>query len=322
MGSQPTKEEKERERAKLKEEIDKQTKELEDAINEAWQKEQQKVAERAAVQYAMKMHSVQATELKEQMEVNKESLKNKEKVRDELKENLGKISGEIKEYESELQVKQEEYEESMYSIGSERTLMKRFETERNNKDVSLVIAIGPIGVGKSTFCNRFIGDESDWAEKGKFEVEMADEDEAPSLRSVTQEIKKQTTTYNGKKYTIVDTPGAHDNEQKDEINTEDLVRWLRGCGGVNGFLVFYDLSTMRISGPYGELLFKYQTILGKDAWEHVIIIATKADAYQLRFRKPKWDKLKLVVFSFYVIYGFTLLVMKNCFFMFVSLHLN
>lgn len=70
---------------------------------------------------------------------------------------------------------------------------------------------------------------------------------------------------------IVDTPAYGDSQGN------ILARYLRGCGGVNLFRLFFDLGSRRFDQTFENLLKYFVKVFGKTFWKHCIIIYTKSD---------------------------------------------
>ena len=148
------------------------------------------------------------------------------------------------------------------------------------EDCHVIVCLGKTGLGKSTFLNRFCGDDSVRGNKGHFKT-------GDEYKSETSEIchLKVINKENGKTYCIVDTPGTLDTYNRDKEHKQNISRYLRGCGGVNAFLVFYNLGENRVDQSYIDLLKYYSSILDNvEWWKHVILIGTHYDvlAYKLQ----------------------------------------
>ena len=168
-------------------------------------------------------------------------------------------------------------------------------------NVKLFIALGVTGVGKSTFLNRLMGDKSRRGLGGELRNGFG---VGNDVRSFTKDIAKQLINVRVDNvdyhFSIVDTPGAGDSENRDVEFENKLVLYLRGCGGVNIFGIFFSFAELRFTKPYQDLLHKYQDMLGKEFWKHCVIIATKADVVE----KEEIPGLKLIFLCFCVFVSF------------------
>ena len=105
-------------------------------------------------------------------------------------------------------------------------------TEFKDPSIKQIVLLGMTGDGKSTFGNRLCGDQSKIGNRGPFKS-------TDDLQSVTQEIQKYITEIGCDRVAVVDTTGAFDTDVEAAADWEDvqrLVKYLRGCGGVNMFI--------------------------------------------------------------------------------------
>ena len=89
---------------------------------------------------------------------------------------------------------------------------------------------------------------------------------------MTKEIKKSIAEIDDKKYAVVDTPGIFDTDEADYENAQDLVKYLKGCGGVNTFIVIG--KPPRLDMNFQQMLANLNDMLGKGFWDHVIFVIT------------------------------------------------
>jgi len=133
------------------------------------------------------------------------------------------------------------------------------------------------GAGKSTFCNRLYGDSSDNADNGPFKT-------SAQSGSCTQHHSKQIIETNGRKITMVDTPDYNDSTGRDTEHCNKLCKYLKGCGGINAFVLIRNGKNIRFDKAFQEMLEQYRSIFGDKFFKKLIIIATKIDDL-LRFEK-------------------------------------
>ena len=184
-----------------------------------------------------------------------------------------------------------DYSKMAGEIGVESEMISKFEYERESESGQhkLLVTLGATGVGKSTFCNRIIGDTSSQGNESTFSVakDWNFDSHTAFMSKQTILLANNNTNYNNNnnnknklmipKITIVDTPGFEDTKGRDTQHCNNLCEYLRGCGGVNAFLVFYSSAERRFTQWYKNLLFKYTELLGNAFWNNVIIVATKAE---------------------------------------------
>ena len=148
--------------------------------------------------------------------------------------------------------------------------------------------MGKTGDGKSTFGNRLHGDTSINGKKGPFKSS----NDCTSGKIyfafsqyvifiilyveyiVTQSIQKSITKIGNDKVAIVDTPGAFDSggSTADWEHAQDLVKYLKGCGGINVFIVI--CKPPRLDGTFLQMLKNLTIMLGREFWDYVVFVVT------------------------------------------------
>ena len=123
-------------------------------------------------------------------------------------------------------------------VNNKASQLKKFDEENLNGSIYRVVMLGKTGTGKSTYGNRMYGDTSEEGNRGPFST-------SGSETSETTEIKKVMVRVGSQKLSLVDTPGIFDSNKKDRFYANDLVEFLRGCGGVNAFLIFRNFQEPR-----------------------------------------------------------------------------
>lgn len=165
-----------------------------------------------------------------------------------------------------------------------------FTHERNNENFKVIVCIGKTGEGKSTFCNRMLGDTSENGDKGVslsvidndtqreesicFKTSIDDEAD-----SCTDKIEKHSVYHDqnwnatfadnfekiiindkNRYYSIVDTPGAFDTNGTDNdiTNSNKLGQVFGQCGGINMFCIVLQVTNIRVDNVFVKLLKQYQ----------------------------------------------------------------
>ena len=92
---------------------------------------------------------------------------------------------------------------------------------------------------------------------------------------VTKRIHKEIVEKDGTRYAVVDTSGILDSDGEDYKHANTLVEYLRGCGGVNAFILIYNGSEPRLDSKSKGMLENLNHMLGKGFWDHLIFVITK-----------------------------------------------
>jgi len=193
----------------------------------------------------------------------------------------------------ELEVAQEEHDElkqrlmaKALEVEKEEEEISEFKDEREDPDAKLIVMLGKTGSGKSTTCNRIMGDTSEFGDgDGATYAKYFKTSDDP--QSCTQTNHKATVTIDEHKITVVDTPGFHDsNLGKDREHSIRLCRYIKGCGGVSAFVFVHNEK--RFDQSFQEMLNAYFVMFGRAFFERMVIVFTAYDGID----KKKWDRKK------------------------------
>ena len=165
----------------------------------------------------------------------------------------------------------EKYAEQQKKVRSEETRLAKLGCT-DVKNGHILVLLGRTGTGKSVLTNRLSGDDSKLGNKG--------------LAKTSRSHKSCTTApeifpckkFGGRTLYTVDSGGFADTEDRDEDHTNMLCKFLRGCGGINAFVLTVNCADPRITRETKEALKVYEECFGADFYKRVIIVGTHVDA--------------------------------------------
>lgn len=137
----------------------------------------------------------------------------------------------------------------------------------------LIVLLGKSGHGKSTFVNRLNGDETDDCSEPGCPAEFR-------WDSVTGKLSKNRVVFEQRPLTVVDTPGVDDSTGSDTKHMNSLCQFVRGCGGVNAFVLVIDgvAGGGRGDASIQSMLQNYRKWFGGDSFvERLLIVVSSID---------------------------------------------
>merc|ERR1712032_1768054 len=208
-----------------------------------------------------KQHQQEIDGMKEQMlnengRALKESIQNKDEKRAELQKKYDQVD--------------KRYRKQTEKIATEkkRLIEMRF---RDVQDGYVLVLLGRTGTGKSVLTNRLAGDDSERGDKGSAKASI----KGKSCTTAPEIIP--CTKIGGKTLYTVDSGGFADTEDRDEDHTNMLCKFLRGCGGINAFVLTVNCADPRITGETKEALKIYEDCFGADFYKRMIVVGTHVD---------------------------------------------
>eukprot|EP01084_Bolivina_argentea_P086842 156926_1 len=156
-------------------------------------------------------------------------------------------------------------------IAIEEKEIEEFKIERNDNTTKIIITLGMTGGGKSTFCNRMFGDKSLFGNKGPCKT-------SGDSKSCTQENSKIVVQIGNQRISIIDTAGFGDSFGRDRQHGNRLCAYLKGCGGLNAFVLIRNGTNPRFDQSFQTMLKQYHEMFGNVFFERLIIVATRIDS--------------------------------------------
>eukprot|EP01084_Bolivina_argentea_P134941 237868_1 len=204
--------------------------------------------------------------------INKLKTYNSQMLKRHLTHTKDLLIPQLSDKQKQLNELHSQFNQLEHKISVEQQKIDKFKIERNDPSMKLIVVIGGTGSGKSTLCNRMMGDESKEGHDGPFNANDA-------IWSVTQEIRMKTTEINNLKITVVDTPGLGDTggNERDRKHKNDICEFLKGCGGINAFILVVNGTHVRFDSTFKKLLHMYYSMLGDAFFEGLIIVATRVE---------------------------------------------
>merc|ERR1712154_122936 len=91
--------------------------------------------------------------------------------------------------------------------------------------------------------------------------------------------------------TVVDTPGYNDSFGNDRTHSNRLCQYLKGCGGINAFVLVRNGANVRFDAAFQAMLREYHTMFGNAFFTRLIIVATHIEGFiKMRFVQNQQEK--------------------------------
>lgn len=131
-----------------------------------------------------------------------------------------------------------------------------------------LLIIGKVGAGKSAVGNAII------QRKNVFES-------CKRFRPVTRQLQSCSTIINGESYYVVDTPGVKGLKQNHEDAMMQITRSVLATAPGFHCIVFVFSAMQRLEGCDLEIIKEFEELLGKHAYDHMIIVFTHVKQKEL-----------------------------------------
>merc|ERR1712087_309646 len=86
---------------------------------------------------------------------------------------------------------------------------------------------------------------------------------------------------------VNDTPGYNDSFGNNRTHSNRLCAYLKGCGGINAFVLVRNGANVRFDAAFQAMLREYHAMFGDAFFARLVIVATRIEDFIKRQFKPK-----------------------------------
>merc|ERR1719474_1891909 len=201
--------------------------------------------------------------------------------RELLIRSIGVLKDRLKEKRIELCTANGKVSDLDSQIKDEEKYLENFTVERD-ESTKIIVTLGMTGSGKSTLCNRLKGDKSRGGNKGGIRT-------SGGSKSCTQDNSKHHVQIGDHRMTVIDTPGLGDSNgrARDRRHCNRLCAFMKGCGGINAFVLVRNGAIVRFDKHFQNMLTDYVRMFGDEFLGRLIVVATRIEGRTLKRYKEK-----------------------------------
>ncbi|XP_071315884.1 GTPase IMAP family member 7-like isoform X1 [Trachinotus anak] len=125
-----------------------------------------------------------------------------------------------------------------------------------------IVLLGKTGAGKSSLCNTIFGEDV-------FKINHC-------ANTETRKCQKETRSVNGKKITVIDTPGLFDTDRSEEELKPEIVKCITECSpGPHAFLIL--LKVEEFTEEEQVVITKICQYFSEEAFKYAVVVFTHGD---------------------------------------------
>uniref|UniRef100_A0A3B4WSW7 Uncharacterized LOC111661703 n=1 Tax=Seriola lalandi dorsalis TaxID=1841481 RepID=A0A3B4WSW7_SERLL len=125
-----------------------------------------------------------------------------------------------------------------------------------------IVLLGKTGAGKSSLCNTIFGEDV-------FKINH-------TAKSETIKCQSETKSVNGRRITLIDTPGFFDTNRSEEELKSEVASCITECApGLHAFLIL--LKVEKFSEQENQVIDKIKDCFTEEAFKHAVVVFTHGD---------------------------------------------